>query len=84
MPSSVLGDPFDQAQDSRIISWTRVLALDSALGSGKHATINLGEGQPRHPLEGYNVETDHILVKMLIKQVIIKVVIKKFNTQNYI
>jgi len=44
MPSSVLGDAFGQAQDSGIISWTRVLALDSALGSGKHATINWGGG----------------------------------------
>ena len=61
MPSSVLGDVFGQAQDSGIISWTRVLALDSALSSGKHATINWGGGQPRHPVEGHNGETDHIL-----------------------
>jgi hypothetical protein len=42
MPSSVLGDAFGQAQDSGIISSTRVLALDSALSSGKYATINWG------------------------------------------
>ena len=42
MPASVLGDAFGQAQDSGIISSTRVLALDSALSSGKYATINWG------------------------------------------
>ena len=42
MPSSVLGDAFGQAQDSGIISLTHVLALDSALSSGKYATINWG------------------------------------------
>ena len=42
MPSSELGDAFGQAQDSGIISSTHVLALDSALSSGKYATINRG------------------------------------------
>ena len=40
MPSSELGDAFGQVQDSGIFSSTRVPALDSALSSGKHATIN--------------------------------------------
>ena len=62
MPSSVLGDTFGQAQDSGIFSSTRVPALDLALSSGKHATINWGGGQPRHPVEGHNGETDHISV----------------------
>ena len=42
MSSSVLGDAFGQAQDSSIISSTRVPALAKALSSLKHATNNQG------------------------------------------
>ena len=62
MPSSVLGDAFGRTQDSSIISSTHMLVLNSALSSGKHATINQGGGQSRRPLEGDKGEANHISI----------------------
>ena len=63
MPSSVLGDAFGQAQDSGIISYPDPRA-STRHGTQLWKTCNnqSGRGQPRHPLEGYKGETDHISV----------------------